>query len=83
VSCGHPCANQHARIRIFAETELAPLDANDARRAALNHFESGAGAQAEFFETTNLFGSADELANFGNLAAAKNGERHQIGHQKL
>jgi hypothetical protein len=76
VSCGHPCADEHARNSVIAEAQFAAVNADDARRAATNHFEASAGAQAQLFKPPNLFGGTDQLANFGNLAAAKNGERH-------
>jgi hypothetical protein len=81
VSCGHPCADQHTRIVVVAEAKFAAVDPDDARRAAANHFEASAGTQTQLLEPANLFGGANQLANFGNLAAAKNSEWHQLRHR--
>ena len=70
-SCRLPRRTSTRSRFVVAEAKCAAVDADDAGRAAADHFQARAVAQAQFFQPANLLGRADELADLGDLAAAK------------
>jgi hypothetical protein len=80
VSCRFPWAHQHAQKIVVAKAKRAAIDADDARGAATNHFESRATAETQFFKTANLIARPNKLADFGDLTASEVGEGHETTH---
>jgi hypothetical protein len=54
----------------------------DTRPAGTNDFDLSPAAQADFFDSLDLLGPADDFDNLGNLASLQPVERNQLVHAR-
>jgi hypothetical protein len=79
-SSRHRGPNQHVEKLAGPEAKRLAGQTEDTRPAGTNNFDFSPTAQADFFDSLDLLGPADDFDNLGNLAGLQVIEGDQLVH---